>query len=589
LKRFLITTAEEKLWQFDGPVIFLGEWCKKYSREIVWGNINGTVAQSYGVSLKEKNQDFQLVRKLETELLPKLTNALNSIHGTSYSLDFWCTLVGHWLRSYLKIIVNRVHTLESVLRETHISGANFSELIEEEMAPIDLRDFHYNSLRSNNFNSMLDFKILSSFKEIDFPLNQVSISSRNLKIGSAESTSNQVHQKTKISNMLKKGSNFFCRDNEPFISTTYLPRNTEIKFQLSYLQTPKFWEDDLSYSCSSKFSQHYRDQLSHKWSVKNSLEHKYLNLLPYMLPISYLEGFEEMLSQVNQTNWPKNPKFIFTSNLFAYSELFKFYSALKKEDGVTYFLGQHGSQYGTQMLPETDIEHKVSSKFLTWGWASSRTNDIPAFCLKIAGRKKKNSQSGYLLLVQAPLGERIETWDTNKVYELYFSDQLTFIGSIALDLSKDLLIRLHSDPSKDFFETERRLKDYQTELNIESGIVNIWQLIEQSRLVVFTYDSTGFLECLALNIPTLAFWQSDMQHLNEESKGFYQILVDAGIIYFHPETIANKVNEIWSDVETWWQSPVVQIAREKFSSQYARTSKKPIRDLRRIIRENLTN
>jgi hypothetical protein len=47
--RHLITTADERTWKFDRPVLFLGEWCRLYDRKQVWGGMDGIVAEPYGL------------------------------------------------------------------------------------------------------------------------------------------------------------------------------------------------------------------------------------------------------------------------------------------------------------------------------------------------------------------------------------------------------------------------------------------------------------------------------------------------------------------------------------------------------------
>ena len=43
--RFLVTTALEDTWPQQGqPVLFLGEWCKLYSRKHRWQKIDSKVA-----------------------------------------------------------------------------------------------------------------------------------------------------------------------------------------------------------------------------------------------------------------------------------------------------------------------------------------------------------------------------------------------------------------------------------------------------------------------------------------------------------------------------------------------------------------
>ena len=41
---FLITTAEKASWDYDSPILFLGEWCKTYNNKSDWETINAKVA-----------------------------------------------------------------------------------------------------------------------------------------------------------------------------------------------------------------------------------------------------------------------------------------------------------------------------------------------------------------------------------------------------------------------------------------------------------------------------------------------------------------------------------------------------------------
>ena len=61
------------------------------------------------------------------------------------------------------------------------------------------------------------------------------------------------------------------------------------------------------------------------------------------------------------------------------------------------------------------------------------------------------------------------------------------------------------------------------------------------------------------------------------------MLVDAGIVHFTPVSVANKVNEIWDDVEGWWSQEYVQTARNQFCEIYAKNVKNPISELKKIL------
>jgi putative transferase (TIGR04331 family) len=102
-------------------------------------------------------------------------------------------------------------------------------------------------------------------------------------------------------------------------------------------------------------------------------------------------------------------------------------------------------------------------------------------------------------------------------------------------------------------------------------------------LVVHSYDSTGILETLALNIPTICFWQGGLDHLLDEAKPYYELLRGANILADTPEQAAGVVSLHWGDIRGWWDSQKVQDARKAFCMQYARTENYPIRTLKRLL------
>jgi len=132
-----------------------------------------------------------------------------------------------------------------------------------------------------------------------------------------------------------------------------------------------------------------------------------------------------------------------------------------------------------------------------------------------------------------------------------------------------------------------RWNNFDPKIKIDFGARPIRDLWPESRIVVHSYDSTGLLETLEANIPTIAFWQNGLDHLVQEAIPLYMHLLDVGIVHLTPESAANRVNEIWHDVDSWWWSHEVQIARTEFCSQYARSSRKPIRELKNILLDSI--
>jgi putative transferase (TIGR04331 family) len=303
-----------------------------------------------------------------------------------------------------------------------------------------------------------------------------------------------------------------------------------------------------------------------------------------LLPVCYLEGYADLNKLVKQLPWPKKPKFILTSNNFDTDEVFKLWTANKTESGMIYITGQHGNNYGTYRYMHPAIEEATADKFLTWGWTDGLPQHTPAFIFKTAGKKAEYyNPLGGVLLIELPLNHRITTWDSHVEFENYFEDQQDFISKLDYGQKQHLTIRLHACYRYTKWNEEARWQAWDQSLKIDTGSMPIGELIAQSRLVVHSYDSTGILETLSQNIPTLAFWQNGFDHLRDSAKPYYQLLLDAGIVHLTPESVAAKVNEVWDDVNGWWEQNNVQDARKQFCDRYARQSQNPVCELKQIL------
>ena len=329
-----------------------------------------------------------------------------------------------------------------------------------------------------------------------------------------------------------------------------------------------------------------RKKLSNKISRRsnNKLEEFLYEAVFELLPICYLEGFLILDKIVEKQDWPLKPEFIFTSNNFDTDEVFKLWSAKKVELGVTYIAGQHGNNYGTHRYMAPTIEEATADKFLTWGWTDGLRQHIPAFVFKTVNIKSKYNSKGGLLLVELCYGGQISTWDRFYEFEIYIREQLNFVDNLMKKPRENLTIRLHQPYNFPFGSEFSRWQDFDETLNLEFSM-NIRHLIAQNRLVVHSYDSTGILETLTQNIPTLAFWQNGFDHLRESAKPYYKLLVDVGIVHLTSESVAQKVNEVWEDVDGWWGQATVQDARKKFCERYARQSQNPINELKLLLRK----
>jgi putative transferase (TIGR04331 family) len=304
------------------------------------------------------------------------------------------------------------------------------------------------------------------------------------------------------------------------------------------------------------------------------------------IPSTYLEGFTNLLDVVGTLHLPAKPDLIFTSNAFQFDEVFQAWIADKTQAGAYLVIGQHGGFYGLakNSAPE-DHQVRIADRFLTWGWHDKRLNTYPLFCLTAFNiRPRKQPIDGDLLLITTP-------WPpfTNYLSSFplglgqsrkHFIDQLELTNSLGPCIQEHLVWRIHESADKKYgtnYITEWRTKF--PKINIDYSTEPIEKKYLKTRLVVYTYNSTGYLETFARNIPTIIFWNDAHWELRETAVPYFEKLMKAKIFFSDPLSAACHINEIWGDILQWWTSEEVQLAVSEFCYIYARRTKTPQEDI----------
>ena len=549
--------------------------------------MDAVVATPIGVQSKEKYLLFQEARELESRIFPIFSKILNQFHGVNHDERYWKILTGHWFRTSMDIIINRVRTIERCFEEYEISSTVNYQSSKPIFAGLSYNDAMHNA-NDDYWNTQLFIKIMSLLGLQSIQIETISPEAKPLKPSPREKNQSD-DGKQKFFGVCRLVASKLTRKSDALIVNSYLPIGKQFLLDIALQQIPQ-WRLPPLLSMSPEIDENLRVLLSQE--LENVFEQKFerivSSLLFELIPICYLEGFDKLHVQAYELrNWPKTPKFIFSSSNFVFDEVFKAWTAKKVSEGVPYIAGQHGNNYGTNKFFRQTIEEITSDKFLTWGWKQGLPQHTPAFIFKNISNSKIDNYSGErIVLIENLLTARTHVWEQAHEFEEYMAEQFRFVSSLGRDIKENLTVRLHAAYGDMLGEEDLRWRNFDERINLDSGkdpIRNLWQ---ESRLIVHSYDSTGLLETLQANIPTVAFWQNGLDHLVDEAIPYYELLVDAGIVHLTPESAAIRINGVWGDVANWWDSSEVQKARNIFCSQYARTSKKPICDLKNILLEN---
>jgi putative transferase (TIGR04331 family) len=562
-KRFLITTADQSTWRFDEPVLFLGEWCKIYTKKDIWESLDSEVASYRWDDRQQLFEDFEYLVKLYERILPAVASKLNALHGTNFSERYWKIIVGPWLLLFIQIIFERFHQIAIVNNGYEISGTAVSACQADEMVPIDMFQFA-DFFVSDKWNHHIYSCIIRNSSKIPYTYYSVEKDSHYPK--------ENINHRSFPRKVIDTVSGFFRRKTD--ITIVDYPLSLVDQFRLLFRHG--YLVDSMP-TCN--LSGLRTNTSMRQWELDipagDTFEKFLVNLLPKQIPIVYLEGYHVMAEFCLGIPLGENPDSILSSYV-TYNEEFKFWASQKIENGSKLFIGQHGGGYGIGKWFSNEVhELSIADGFFSWGWADRSAAIVrPMGMLKKTSFKTRNrfDQEHILLIVGSipRYSYKLYSETVSKQWLNYFGDQRLFIQSLPQDLRNKLLVKLY--PTDYGWNDESRFKDAFSDVCYESGNRSVDNLSGISRVIISTYNSTSFLETLSKNIPTIVYWDPVFWEIRESAQPFFDELKEIGVFHESPESAALQLAQVWDDVGDWWLSPKTQKTINKFVQTFCYTS-----------------
>jgi putative transferase (TIGR04331 family) len=583
VSRVLVTTALEETWPADDkPVLFLGEWCRLYSRKAAWEKRDAVVAPYHWDDRKKLHNDYLYLQRLYEELLLELATKLNAIHGVNHSVRYWRIVVGPWLGYFIQMLFDRWAMLQQVVHDNDISGVRVLQRKEDQLVPNDMADFAPLFL-SDAWNESIYGQILDWMK---IPAERIDATHGEHASPRNDDRIKPVRQiKCSLARLASYISGVLYRDNEYFFISSYLGEIQNLHLQVKLGQIPKRWRPVAVPIVPV-------DLPARQWQLPalNSTDFPSLvrTLIPKQIPTAYLEGYRNLVTLTENIPWPRRPKAIFTSNSFSADDVFKCWGAGKVETGVPLVTGQHGGNYGMALWGFIeDYQIAIADRYLTWGWSEPEQNKIiPVGNFKGFGKKAAADKAGVALLVEMIMPRQSYNMYSAPVaagqWQSYFDDQCRFVQALPEGLRDQLLIRLF--PQDWGYDQKQRWQARFPDIRLDEGVQPMAALMKKSRLYISTYNATTYLESMSLNFPTIMFWNPKHWELRDSALPYFEKLKSVGIFHDTPESAAQQMAEVWDDVDGWWQSAAVLLVRSEFCERYARIPEKPLDVLEKLFR-----
>ena len=585
---FLVLTADQRFWKTDEKILFLGEWCRLYREKSVWSRLDAEVLPFHWDDREKFRQDYNYVDTIYENYLNLLSGELNRLNEVNYSSRYWRIIIGPWLYFFIEIFYDRFLSIQGAIKSGKVTSTWIPQLTPFSFVPADfsnMREWYW----GDAYNHFLYGRILKASGKISYEI-------KNFKKKGEKKLEFRRPIPTSLGNLMikrileKVGKWIPPKFNKVVFVSSYLNAKDLIRLQLSLGQLPNPCLPIVKVK-SVLTDLNLRKKINLCKEEGSPFEKLLNDILPEQIPKAYLEGYRN-LNQRAMAAFPKKPKLIFTATGLVGNDGFSFWTAAEVERGAKLVATQHGGCYGTVAWSTHEAhETKVSDHYFSWGWEQKeKPKVVPLSSGQLIGlmpdiKPKPNGLILWIGLSVTRYSSQLVSIPMSRQMLDYMNDQLRFAQAVSPNVHKLLIRRLF--PRDYDWDEELRWKDMDPELNIYHGQKSMYQQLNESRMCVGTYNSTTDLETFSRNYPTITYFNPNLNELRESARPYFDELKRAGIYHTTPESAASKVNEIYKDPQSWWNSPEVQDARENFCHRFARTSENWLKEWKKEL-QNLS-
>ena len=552
-----------------------------------------TLVKSPEILSQVDDAEFAEFQAISESVFKSLVGELNRAHGTNHPLRFWRIVCGAWFLQFAQVWYLRWKLAGEVFREHGAMPCRRIDIDWQELLPVthDEASLLFATDLWNHIAYCDAFKFVARSNQVE---TVITSPDRNQELFEYRKVINyglpNQSAKSKLEFVLAKIS----PRPKVVLAGVVQSRAALVAMHLRLGVLPRLWRFSAKLT-PQPVNASLRDQLSFSGISGGGFAEFLSSSISRHLPTVYLEGFGDLCTQTFSENvLPKPPRVIFTNTLLHRSEQFKLWSATFVSQGTTKLLsGQHGGGYKVTRFVSwgEEYESSVVDKFLSWGKIGVESNMAPA-CVQSISESFKPSKNGDVLVVLGPITRNSDIYGMLGVQSNsnYFKFLDEFLVSLSDEVRSQTIVRPKSasQARKPARVSSGQAKNiFSTQTKIDGGEVGLNQRLKSCRLAVVTYNETTVPLNMMNGFPTIALWDPKYVRLNSQAEIVYHQMHEAKILFYSPQLAAEHITQIWSDVEGWWNSPQVRLARENYCNHYAHRVRFPALTVASVIADNL--
>lgn len=598
MQSFLATTCLEETWRPEDKTLFLGNWCLNPSRRKYWENMDYEVAPYHWDDMGRLKADEAYLEGIYDSVLDDLVAILNEHHGLNWDRRAWTIMVGVWLRRFITILYDRYSQVHKAIQNHDISAVCCGTTEYCRLTPLD-RDMFSDSYKNDTWNYYLFSRIIrdtTSLPVIDKEIEQRQVEKvHDGTVKSFKEGAKHLVRSLIASRPVQRLNAYLSRNNAFYVYLPYLPkRMDEIRLNLAIGNFPFYFKPE-SPALDYVVDKQARKSIHLPEAPGDGFENYLRELLPEFLPVVYWEKLGEILALEEASRFPKKIRCIFTTIGIYTNDVLKVWVVKQIMKGSTLVIGQHGGHYATFEIKSEGLPFELAASdcYFSWGWTmpGESIKPVPAF-ISVNQRVSANHERKLFTVITRPLCKYCYIHSTGslpgKKNLSYLELVLALTGKLAESHSDELLVRLHPGESN---EEEQevplgpQLLEKYPGVQLSSSAESMLDVFSRSKLNIFTYDGTSFLQSMALDVPCILISEPETDPFSELAVPFYRELEDAGIYHATVNSAYDHIHSISDDINSWWTSNIVREARQSYCEMFTRMSRTPVADIANALKD----
>lgn len=294
-----------------------------------------------------------------------------------------------------------------------------------------------------------------------------------------------------------------------------------------------------------------------------------LQALEYVLPLAYVEQFDELRTEAKKNITRNQPSIIITGMGLLTDVNFSFWAA--ETVPKTLLVGlQHGGNYGElQDLAGELAETRISDFYLTWG-ETEKDREFCVGALRFMHERLPDADKQATILWVTTHEARFGQFFNNCVIPPrmaeYFAFQQRLLESLPKEVITKVALRLY--PHDLGWGLKERWDKSAIDISSMNSI-SFKQALARTELVLLdTVGSTTLYQCLHHDLPFMIVADRDLFLLNDRSQQLYRLLESVNVLHWDVDRAAIALSEACNDPKLWWREKARRKAVLRFRAAF---------------------